>query len=393
MTVILEPKPVVVVLHTKRAYWWHFVMSLVVADCLLKTYLAYRDYARLTGPSPLAAIAPAVDPRGFLDSSAMWKISFTSALNLAVFGLGLFPRAWDYWIGYTGFIPQFANSLLFYAAFMALFLLVNIANWHSYGSFAALLVDLAIRMYDPVYLSCMAKLPKRRQYVVALVWTVVLGPLLMALRQLWARFNSQQLPAQLLAPAAKLCAQVGFGVKNVRFLNSAVTHMLAMLPFPVIVLGPSDAGFTPAEHMAVLAHHLGHWRYWHAYFNLVLETVIVTVMTFIMLYLYDRPGFCKSFDYTTRPGRVVPLIVGIFAAEYVAGVFYFFAQFFTGLLLHSEEFQADSYAKALGYGDLLASALLKRGLKAPQELLFDSLASMFRRHAPCICDRILALRA
>ncbi|KAI8822201.1 peptidase family M48-domain-containing protein [Fimicolochytrium jonesii] len=143
---------------------------------------------------------------------------------------------------------------------------------------------------------------------------------------------------------------------------------------------------TEDEVCAVLAHELGHWHYNH-----VLSTlVIIQLHLFCIFYLFslfiNHTPLYRAFGFATEP-----VLIGFTLFQYLLGPVETVLGFLQNMVSRRNEFQADSFAKKLGYGTLLKSALTKLHVENKGTLNPDPWYSAWHYSHPPLVERLNAI--
>ncbi|XP_076661294.1 CAAX prenyl protease 1 homolog [Halictus rubicundus] len=153
--------------------------------------------------------------------------------------------------------------------------------------------------------------------------------------------------------------------------------------------GETEAkGCDTDEVLAVLAHELGHWKYNHT-----LKGFLLTQVTFLVKFLV----YAKLLDYT--PMYIAfgfsdsqPTFIGIIIITmYILIPFTTLIDFVAGVIGRKFEFEADNFAKTLGYGDTLKRSLIKLQKDNLGYPLFDKLYSCWLHSHPPLLERLEAI--
>ncbi|KAJ1678068.1 zinc metalloprotease, partial [Spiromyces aspiralis] len=131
------------------------------------------------------------------------------------------------------------------------------------------------------------------------------------------------------------------------------------------------------ETCAVLAHEIGHWKRGH-----VLRLILLGFAeSFVMLYTFSLLVYERSLYESFGLGSM-PVMIGyyLFADVYspVSTVLYFIKN----IVSRKYEFEADAFAKKLGYGDHLKSGLIKCEVNNKGNMNPDPLYSAYHYNHP-----------
>lgn len=136
------------------------------------------------------------------------------------------------------------------------------------------------------------------------------------------------------------------------------------------------------EVVAVLAHELGHWYFNHILSNLL----IVQSQLFVLFYLFSQlvklPSLFSAFGFTEQP-----LVIGFILFQFVYSPVDSVLTFFMNWQTRSKEFQADAFAKKLGFSTELKSGLVKLQKDNLSNMNPDYLYSMYHHSHPPLLQR------
>jgi STE24 endopeptidase len=106
--------------------------------------------------------------------------------------------------------------------------------------------------------------------------------------------------------------------------------------------------------LAVLAHEIGHYRKKHILFSMLLSVFQTGLMLFLFSLVVGNPIFSQALNISEPTFHIGLLVFGILFSP---------VSELTGLLFNkisrSFEYQADAFAEKLGFGDDLASGLIR----------------------------------
>ncbi|KAG0363146.1 hypothetical protein BG005_002660 [Podila minutissima] len=141
------------------------------------------------------------------------------------------------------------------------------------------------------------------------------------------------------------------------------------------------------EICAVLAHELGHWACNHTLKMLAFGQV----QLFAVFYLFSQ--FINNVDMYTSFGFMnsTPTFIGFLLFQYLYSPVESVISFVTNMISRRYEFQADGFARDLGYAGSLASGLIKLQLKNLGTMNPDWLHSMYHRSHPELVERLDAI--
>lgn len=148
-------------------------------------------------------------------------------------------------------------------------------------------------------------------------------------------------------------------------------------------------GCQDSEVLAVLAHELGHWKMGHVTKNIVIMQVHLFLMfaVFGWLFNYDPLYGAFGFPVGTRPVLVGLLII----CNYVLASYNAVISFAMTALSRKFEYEADAFAKRLGYATELGKALVKLNIDNLGFPVYDWLYSAWNHSHPSMLQRLARL--
>lgn len=149
-------------------------------------------------------------------------------------------------------------------------------------------------------------------------------------------------------------------------------------------------GCKDEEVLAVLAHELGHWKLGHVTKNIVFMQFHLFLMfaTFAYLFKYDPLYKAVGFRTGERPVLVGLLLI----VSYVLGPYNALINFFMTIVSRTFEYQADAFAKSLGYSQELAKALIKLNIDNLGFPVYDWMYSAWNHSHPTLLQRLDRLK-
>ncbi|KAJ3171556.1 CAAX prenyl protease 1 [Geranomyces variabilis] len=140
------------------------------------------------------------------------------------------------------------------------------------------------------------------------------------------------------------------------------------------------------EVCAVLAHEIGHWQHNHVFRTLITIQLHLFCIFYFFSVFIDHDPLYRSFGFDTRP-----VLIGFTLFQYVISPLETVLQFLQNAVSRKNEFQADQYAKGLGYTELLKAALVKLHVENKGTLNPDRWYSAWHYSHPPIVERLGAL--
>lgn len=143
---------------------------------------------------------------------------------------------------------------------------------------------------------------------------------------------------------------------------------------------------TTDEVVAVLAHEIGHWKHNHIFINLFISQVHLFALFYLFNQMITNKDLYVSFGFSE-----MPIMIGFLLFQMVYSPVEFVLGFFMNILSRKHEFQADHYAKDLGYEKDLKSGLIKLHVSNLGNMNPDPLYSAFHYSHPPLVERLNAL--
>lgn len=140
------------------------------------------------------------------------------------------------------------------------------------------------------------------------------------------------------------------------------------------------------EVVAVIAHELGHWKLNHTVFSFI----AVQIITFLQFGGYtlvrNSKDLFQSFGFNTQP-----VLIGLLIFQHTVIPIQHIVSFGLNLVSRAFEFQADAFAKKLGYGKSLRAGLIKLQEENLSTMNTDPWYSAYHYSHPPLVERLAAL--
>jgi STE24 endopeptidase len=140
------------------------------------------------------------------------------------------------------------------------------------------------------------------------------------------------------------------------------------------------------EIVAVIAHELGHWKLNHTLYSFI----AVQILTFLQFGGYalvrNSKDLYQSFGFDTQP-----VIIGLIIFQHTIIPLQHLVGFCLNLVSRAFEFQADAFAKKLGYSSSLRAALVKLQEENLSAMNTDPWYSAYHYSHPPLVERLSAL--
>lgn len=145
-------------------------------------------------------------------------------------------------------------------------------------------------------------------------------------------------------------------------------------------------GCSDEEVLAVLGHELGHWKLGHITKNLIIMQINLFIMFMAFGYLFQYSPFYLALGFHDN---TQPILVGlVIILQYVMAAFNAVVSFAMTVLSRRFEYQADAFAKELGYAKNLCKALIKLHIDNLGFPVYDWMYSSWHHSHPTLLQRI-----
>lgn len=150
----------------------------------------------------------------------------------------------------------------------------------------------------------------------------------------------------------------------------------------------SEKNLEDDEVLAIITHEIGHWKRYHLYIAFSASQLVLGIFLMVFGKMYRNLCLFVSlgYPYGTRP----VLIAMILAKSLICGNIN--TAFLLNALSRKMEFEADKYAKQVGYGDKLMTALVKTSMANLGFPVYDKHYSARFHLQPTLLQRLDYLR-
>uniref|UniRef100_T1GG02 CAAX prenyl protease n=1 Tax=Megaselia scalaris TaxID=36166 RepID=T1GG02_MEGSC len=149
-------------------------------------------------------------------------------------------------------------------------------------------------------------------------------------------------------------------------------------------------GCTDEEVLAVLGHELGHWKLGHVNKNIIIMQANLLFNFLIFSYLFKFDAFYLALGL---PKGKKPILVGLLVIlTYVLAAYNVVVHYLMTVLSRKFEYQADAFAKNLGFADKLKDSLIKLNIDNLGFPYYDKFYSAWHHSHPTLLQRIEALK-
>ncbi|CAO1412960.1 unnamed protein product [Diamesa serratosioi] len=150
-------------------------------------------------------------------------------------------------------------------------------------------------------------------------------------------------------------------------------------------------GCTNEEVLAVLAHELGHWKLGHMTRNIFIMQIQLLLVFVMFSYLFKFPAMYEAVGFVDNKEPII--IVGFLVIlTYILAPFNTVVSFLMTLLSRKYEYQADAFAKQLGFSKDLCKALIKLHVDNLGFPIYDPLYSSWNHSHPTLLQRMARLK-
>lgn len=153
-----------------------------------------------------------------------------------------------------------------------------------------------------------------------------------------------------------------------------------------LVKEENNQGCEDSEVLAVLAHELGHWKLGHVTKNILIVQVHLFLMFTAFGYLFNYEPFYRAVGFAQNDK---PILVGLLLIfNYIMAAYNAVISFAMTVLSRKFEYEADEFAKKLGYSPELSKALIKLNIDNLGFPVYDWLYSAWNHSHPTILQRM-----
>ncbi|OVA13955.1 Peptidase M48 [Macleaya cordata] len=140
------------------------------------------------------------------------------------------------------------------------------------------------------------------------------------------------------------------------------------------------------EVVAVIAHELGHWKLNHTMYSFIAVQVLTLLQFGGYTLVKNSKDLFQSFGFETQP-----VLIGLILFQHTVIPIQHLVSFGLNLVSRSFEFQADAFAKKLGYSSALRGGLIKLQEENLSAMNTDSWYSAYHYSHPPLVERLAAL--
>ncbi|KTB17557.1 CAAX prenyl protease 1 [Nakaseomyces glabratus] len=218
---------------------------------------------------------------------------------------------------------------------------------------------------------------------------------------------------ELKTSIENLAAKVGFPLDKIFVIDGSKrsSHSNAYftgLPFTnkrIVLFDTLINDSSVEEITAVLAHEIGHWQKNHIVNMLFISQVHIFAIFSLFTSVYRNVSFYKTFGFNVGFNEILnaagssttvytpdfPIIIGFMLFNDLLTPMECGMNFVMSLISRLHEYQADAYAKALGYTQNLGRALINLQIKNLSTMDVDPLYSSYHYSHPTLAERLTAI--
>ncbi|CAK9837782.1 ER membrane protease Ste24 [Schizosaccharomyces pombe] len=192
----------------------------------------------------------------------------------------------------------------------------------------------------------------------------------------------------------ELAASINFPLKKLYVIDASrrSTHSNAFfygLPWNkgIVLFDTLVKNHTEPELIAILGHELGHWYMSHNLINTIIDYGMSLFHLFLFAAFIRNNSLYTSFNFITEK----PVIVGLLLFSDALGPLSSILTFASNKVSRLCEYQADAFAKQLGYAKDLGDGLIRIHDDNLSPLEFDSLYTSYYHSHPILVDRLNAI--
>ncbi|XP_047937597.1 CAAX prenyl protease 1 homolog [Salvia hispanica] len=403
------------------------IIGYMIMVYILETYLDLRQRAALKLPLPKPFVRVICQTRFEMSrATLLLKSNFNFVhkfvfivIDVAILYLGVLPWFWKRCgevLVYAGFNAEneILHTLAFLAGFMlsfkitylpfSLYLTFVIKARHGSNNQTLLLffkdmikeIILAIVICPPIVAAIITIVQKGGPYLAIYLWGFMLivslimmtvYPVLIA--PLFNKFTP--LPeGELKTKIENLASSLKFPLEKLFVVDGSTrsshsnAYMYGFFKNKRIVLYDTliQLSNNEEEVVAAVAHELGHWKLNHTVYTFFIGVQILTLLQFGgYILVRNSKDLFQSFGFDTQP-----VLIGFIIFMHMVIPLLHVVILSLNLLLRAFEFQADAFAKKLGYAVPLQAGLIK-----PEDINIDPWYSAYHSSHPPLVERLVAL--
>lgn len=413
--------------------WKKLIIGFSLAQYLFEGFLSLRQYQVLKKTKPPKVLEQEISQETYDKSQAYGrakaKFSFVNGIwgqvtNIAFIQFDILPKLWS-WTGHlllqyapARFSGEITHSIMFVLAFTVINQVLSLPS-SVYSTFVLeekfgfnkqtpklFVTDmikslgLTVVLTPPILAAFLAIIQKTGdnffyylwmfgaglQVVMITIWPIVIMPLFNKLTPLE--------PGNLKTGVEALAARLKFPLNELYVIDGSKrsAHSNAYffgMPWKkhIVIYDTLIEKSEPQEVVAVLAHELGHWSLGHT-------TRLFGISQFHFFYIFSLFSvFIKNQSLFADFGfkGIQPIIIGFILFSDVLAPMDVLIKLGMNVLSRRYEFQADAFARNLGYSEELAKSLIKLQVQNLSTMDADSMYASYHFSHPILSERLKAL--
>ncbi|KAH7008579.1 myosin-like coiled-coil protein-domain-containing protein [Ilyonectria destructans] len=413
--------------------WKRLIMGFSVGQYLFETFLTFRQYRILQQPSPPAVLSKEVSQEVFDKSQAYGRAKaqfsivdglYSQLQNIAFIHFDVLPKLWS-WSGdlLLRFAPErftgeISHSIVFVLTFMVVGQVLRLPSsiYHTFvleekfgfnkqtpQLFVTDLLKsqlLTFVLAPPILAGFLAIIQKTGNQFFYYLWAFAAGLQVfmitiypIAILPLFNKLSPLE-DGKLKTGVEALAASLKFPLHELYVIDGSKrsAHSNAYffgLPWKkhIVIYDTLIEKSESEEVIAVLAHELGHWKLGHttSLFG-ISQGHLFYIFTLFSVFinnnsLYSAFGFLKEH----------PIIIGFILFSDALSPTDLLVKFGMNIITRKFEFQADAFAKQLGYPEELARSLLKLQIQNLSTMDADWMYASYHFSHPHLSERLNAL--
>ncbi|KAG8363307.1 hypothetical protein BUALT_Bualt19G0008600 [Buddleja alternifolia] len=140
------------------------------------------------------------------------------------------------------------------------------------------------------------------------------------------------------------------------------------------------------EVVAVIAHELGHWKLNHTMYSFIAVQILTLLQFGGYTLVRNSKDLFQSFGFDTQP-----VLIGLIIFQHTVIPLQHLVSFLLNLVSRAFEFQADAFAKKLGYAAPLRAGLIKLQEENLSAMNTDPWYSAYHYSHPPLVERLAAI--
>ncbi|XP_042388917.1 CAAX prenyl protease 1 homolog [Zingiber officinale] len=408
------------------------VLGFMICMYIFETYLDIRQHAALKLPNLPKPLLGVISDEKFeraraysIDKSYFHFVheAVTIVMDTAILYYKILPWFWKLsgnFALYIGLNPknEIIHTLSFLAGVMvwsqitdlpfSLYSTFVIEARHGFNkqSLRLFLMDMfkgiciSIFLGPPIVAAIIVIVQKGGPYLAIYLWVFILVlclammtvyPILIA--PLFNKFTP--LPAgELREKIEKLAASLKFPLKKLFVVDGSTrskhsnAYMYGFLKNKRIVLYDTliQQCKDEEEVVAVIAHELGHWKLNHTMYSFIAVQILTLLQFGGYTLVRNSKDLFESFGFDTQP-----ILIGLIIFQHTVIPLQHLLNFGLNLVSRTFEFQADAFAKKLGYAKPLRAGLVKLQEENLSAMNTDPWYSAYHYSHPPLVERLAAI--